>query len=132
VLEQHPVWRVLLYGELERLPAEACLVPLELHRYVAGLEHAFELLSARGEHHDRGPGGASDLAQDVAPVAVGEHDVEQDEIRTVVAEALATLGRGRGHRHLEPLPAERALREATPCVVARRGSAGKPRGLNRG
>jgi hypothetical protein len=72
-------------------------------------EDALELLPARGQHHDRCPRRVPDLAEDVASVPVGEHDVEEDEVRPADAEPLPSLGRGRRDLDVEPFASERLL-----------------------
>ena len=64
---------------------------------------------ARGEHDHRHVGGAAQLAQHVAPVAVGQHEVEQHDVRrrsrAARASASATVRAGTA---LEALALERA------------------------
>ena len=53
---------------------------------------AVELGSARREHDDRHLRGAAQLAAQVAPVPVGEREVEEDEVGRLAREARPRLG----------------------------------------
>src|SRR6185312_15235071 len=70
-------------------------------------DDAVGLCPARGEHDDRGGGVAADLAGDVAAVAVGKHQVEQDEVGVDRAGEPQRLSGGRRHHGLEALALER-------------------------
>jgi hypothetical protein len=55
-------------------------------------EDAVDLLAHRDQHHDGDVGGAPDLASEVTPVTVREHDVEQDEIGRLAPKGLPRAG----------------------------------------
>ena len=71
-------------------------------------DDAVGLRAARGEHDDRHGRLAPQLAADLAPVAVRQRDVEQDEARVAAAEELQRGARRRRDDRLEALALERA------------------------
>ena len=78
-------------------------------------EDAVDLLAASGEHDDRHVGGRSDLAGEVAAVAVGKHHVEQDHVGSGALVGRAGLVEGARDLGVEPLPRqvlEQRLRDA--------------------
>ena len=77
-----------------------------LHEVVVGAElephDAVGLEPAGGEHDDRHPRRRADRPADVAAVDVGQHEVEQDDVRLVPAHRLEPRRAGRGD--LDPVP----------------------------
>ncbi len=69
-------------------------------------DDAVGLGAAGGQHQDRDRGRAADRAADVAPVAVGEREVEQHD-REVAVDEVERLGRRAGDDRLEPLARQR-------------------------
>ena len=68
------------------------------------------LRPARGEHQDRDVAAAAQRAADVAAVAVGQREVEQDDVGLDLVRQLERAGRRGGHERLEALARQR-LRE---------------------
>ena len=73
-------------------------------------EHAIDLLTPGGEHHDRDVRLPADLPRQITPVAVGKHHVEQDEVRRLASERLARACERGCHLGFEPVTLE-ALRQ---------------------
>src|SRR3954453_1610337 len=69
-------------------------------------DHAVGLLAPGGQHDDRHLRVAPDLAGDVVARAVGEHEVEQDEVRADGRRLLERGGGGAGHLEMEALARE--------------------------
>ena len=87
--------------ELEGLLDE--VVAAELHRRHRALDR-----SVRGDENDLGVGRLlAHAAQDLDPVGVAQHEIEEDHVRSVLLEAKPGLGARRGDAHLEALPGER-------------------------
>jgi signal transduction histidine kinase len=81
-----------------------------LHDVVVGAElepqDPVDLLTASGEHDDRHLGALADLSAQVAAVAVGQHDVEQDDVGLDPVERLARALDGARHLRVEPVALE--------------------------
>src|SRR4051794_10388149 len=69
-------------------------------------DHAVGLLAAGGQHDDRHLRLAPDLAADVVARAVGEHEVEQDEVGADGRRLLESGGGGAGDLEMEALARE--------------------------
>ena len=70
-------------------------------------DDAVGLGPARGQHHDRDVAAAAQRAADVAAVAVGQREVEQDDVGLDLVRELERARRGGGHERLEALARER-------------------------
>ena len=105
-----------------------------LHEVVVGAElephDAIGLEPSGGEHDDRHPRRRADRPADVAAVDVGQHEVEQDDVRLVPAHRLEPRRAGRGDLDSVPLALQRrsqrvrdgllVLDDDHPCRPGRR------------
>src|SRR5262249_31337779 len=69
-------------------------------------DQAVDLLDPRGDHYDRNGAERAQLAADLQAVAPGEHQVEQDKVRRMLAAPLDHLQAVRDAMRFKPLGAK--------------------------
>ncbi len=85
----------------------------------AGLQpdHHVDVVAARGQQDDRQLVGPADPPADLETVDSGQHDVEHDQIRPLLAQQLETVLTARSGRHAVPLAGQGELQGRTDGVV---------------
>ena len=67
---------------------------------------AVQFLSPGGQHDDWKVGVLTNSPREVSSVSVGEHDVQEDQIRRTSDEGIVRLGDAAGHFRVKTLPCE--------------------------
>ena len=69
-------------------------------------DHPVHRLAARRQHQDRHVGGRAQAAADIEPVAVGQHQVEDNRVKRLALQESLALACGAGGRQTKAHPAE--------------------------